>query len=463
MSQYTKEYQRKLISAEEAAGLVKSGMWVDYGAIGGFPSLIDEKLAARAKELTNVKIRAEHSHTQLPQKDLNQEHFIYNSWFLGKVDRENAKKGACSYIPFGLGEGPRMYRQWLKDKVDITFIEVTPMDAKGNFNFGTAVTRQKAACEVAKTVVMEVNERQPWVMGGYDEVVHISEVDYIVENHEYRIPVFPAAEVTPEDEKIAALLAEQIEDGATIQLGVGAIPSVVGKLLIKHNLKDLGIHSEMFNDSMMELIEAGVVNGSKKSLNKGRSVFCFAAGSEKLYKFMDRNPALAGFPVDYTNDPYIIAKNKKQIAINSTLRVDLRGQVCSESVGTRQISGTGGQLEFTRGAYMSEGGKAFICLHATREGQDGKPVSNIVPVLLVGDMVTVPATDVSYVVTEYGMVNLKGLSVWERAKALISIAHPDYREELTKAAIEAGFITKGTVGIGWEEQGRIETDTTNVK
>ena len=274
-----------------------------------------------------------------------------------------------------------MYREWLKDQVDITFIEVTPMDENGNFNFGASITRQKAACDVAKTVVLEVNEHMPWVYGGHDEVVNISQVDYIVENYEYKIPEFPAAVVTKEDEAIAALLAEQIENGATIQLGVGAIPSVVGKLLIQHDLKDLGIHSEMFNDSMMELIEAGVVTGKKKSLNPGRAVHCFAAGSEKLYKFMDKNPALAGFPVDYTNDPYIIAKNKKQIAINSTLRVDLRGQVCSESVGCRQISGTGGQLEFTRGAYMAEGGKAFICLHATREGKDGKPISNIVPTL----------------------------------------------------------------------------------
>jgi acyl-CoA hydrolase len=342
-----------------------------------------------------------------------------------------------------------MYREWLKNDVDITFIEVTPMDEKGNFNFGTAVTRQKAACDVAKKVVLEVNEHQPWVYGGYDEVVNISQVDYIVENHEYKIPEFPAAVVTPEDEVIAGLLAEQIADGATIQLGVGAIPSVVGKLLIKHNLKDLGIHSEMFNDSMMELIEAGVVTGKKKNLNPGKAVHCFATGSEKLYKFMDRNPLLAGFPVDYTNDPYTIAKNEKQIAINSTLRVDLRGQVCSESVGCRQISGTGGQLEFTRGAYLSPGGKAFICLHSTREGKDGKPVSNIVPTLELGDMVTVPASDVSYIVTEYGMVNLKGKSVWQRAKALISIAHPSFRDDLTKAAIKAGFITRGTIGIGW--------------
>ena len=371
MSNHKEEYKRKLISAEEAAGLVKSGMWIDYGAICGFPSLIDEKLSARARELSEVKIRAEHSHTQIPGIDPNQEHFIHNSWFLGKVEREYHRLGACSYIPFGLSEGPRMYREWLKDEVDITFIEVTPMDKDGNFNFGTAITRQKAACDVTKTVVVEVNEHQPWVYGGYDEVVNISQVDYIVVNYEYKIPEFPPAIITAEDEAIAKYLAAQIENGATIQLGVGAIPSVVGKLLIKHGLKDLGVHSEMFNDSMMELIEAGVVTGSRKSLNPGKAVHCFAAGSENLYKFMNRNPALAGFPVDYTNDPYIIAKNEKQIAINSALRVDLRGQVCSESVGCRQISGTGGQLEFTRGAYMSPGGKAFICLHAVRTDRDG--------------------------------------------------------------------------------------------
>lgn len=447
MAGFRDEYRRKLISAEEAAGLVKSGMWIDYGAICGFPSLIDAKLAERAPELRNVKIRAEHSHTQLPKIDPNQNHFIYNSWFLGKVERDYQKNGACSYIPFGLSEGPRMYREWLKDEVDITFIEVTPMDESGNFNFGTAVTRQKAACDVAKTVVVEVNEHQPWVYGGYDEAVNISQVDYIVENHEYKIPEFPSPEPTEEDRVIAGLLAEQIEDGATIQLGVGAIPAVVGKLLIEHGLKDLGVHSEMFNDSMMELVEAGVITGKRKSLNPGRVVHCFAAGSETLYKYMNRNPVLAGFPVDYTNDPYIIARNKKQIAINSALRVDLRGQVCSESVGTLQISGTGGQLEFTRGAYLSEGGKAFICLHATRRDNDGKLTSHIVPTLLLGDMVTVPASDVSHVVTEYGMVNLKGKSVWQRAKALISIVHPAFRDELEKAARVANFITRGTEGL----------------
>ncbi len=447
MSGFQEEYKRKLISAEEAAGLVESGMWIDYGAICGFPSLIDEKLASRTGELKNVKIRSEHSHTQVPKADPTQESFIHNSWFLGKVERDYHRDGACSYIPFGLSEGPRMYRQWLKDEVDITFIEVTPMDESGNFNFGTAVTRQKAACEVAKKVVVEVNEHQPWVCGGYDEVVNISQVDHIVENYEYKIPEFPTPVATEEDRIIAGLLAEQITDGATIQLGVGAIPNVVGKLLIEHGLKDLGVHSEMFNDSMMELIEAGVVTGHRKNLNPGQAVHCFAAGSEKLYKFMDRNPMVAGFPVDYTNDPYVIAQNNLQIAINSALRIDLRGQVCAESVGCRQISGTGGQLEFTRGAYMSEGGKAFICLHATRQDAEGKMISNITPTLLLGDMVTVPASDISHIVTEYGMINLKGKSVWQRAKLLISIAHPAFRDELEKTARELNFITRGTIGL----------------
>ncbi len=444
MADYRDEYRRKLISAEEAAGLVKSGMWIDYGTICGFPSQIDEALGRRAAELEKVKIRAEHSMTQLPRVDPEQKHFIHNSWFFGKLERQYHDLGCCSYIPFGLCEGPRMYREWLKDEVDIFFIEVTPMNEHGFFNFGAAITRQKAACDVAGTVVVEVNEAQPWVCGGYDEVVHISEVDYIVENYEYQLPEFPVEPITKTDEEIARHLAELIGDGATIQLGVGAIPNAVGKLLIKHGLKDLGIHTEMFTESMMELIEAGVVTNRRKSLNPGKAVHCFAAGSSKLYRFMDRNPLLAGFPADYTNDPYIIAQNKNQVAINGALRVDLQGQVCSESTGFRHVSGTGGQLEFTRGAYMSPGGKAFICLHSTHTDHAGKVKSNIVPTLELGDTVTVPVVDVSHIVTEFGVVNLKGKSTWQRAKLLASIAHPDFRDELLEAACKMNLITRGT-------------------
>ncbi|MFC2001162.1 acetyl-CoA hydrolase/transferase family protein [Chloroflexota bacterium] len=444
MAGYRDEYRRKQISAGEAAGLVKSGMWIDYGAICGFPSLIDGELAKRVNELERVKIRGENSMSQLPKVDPRQEHFIYNSWFFSSLERGYHDIGCCSYIPFGLGDGPRMYKEWLKDEVDITFIEVTPMDEEGYFNFGTSITRQKAMCDVARTVVMEVNESQPWVYGGYNEVIHVSQVDYIVENYEYKIRELPVTPITKVDEEIAHYLAELIEDGATIQLGIGAIPNAVGRLLIKHGLKDLGIHTEMFTESMMELIEAGVVTGREKSLNPGKAVHCFAAGSSRLYQFMNRNPDLAGFSADYTNDPYIIAQNKKQVAINNALRVDLQGQVCSESAGHRHISGTGGQSEFTRGAYMSPGGRAFICLHSTHTTKDGKMVSNIVPVLELGDTVTVPAIDVSYVVTEFGVVNLKGKSTWQRAKLLISIAHPDFRDELAEAARKMNLITGGT-------------------
>ena len=447
---YQNEYRRKLISAEEAAGLVKSGMWIDLGAVTGFASLVDEKLAKRARELERVKIRAENTMTQLPKVDPEQEHFIYNSWFFSKLEREYHDIGCCSHIPYNLGEGPRMYREWLKDKVDIAFIEVTPMDEHGYFNFGATIMRHKATCDVARTLVVEVNESQPWVYGGYDEVVHISQVDYIVKNEEYKISEYPVGPVVKEDEEIAQYLAELIEDGATIQLGIGAIPNVVGKLLIKHGLKDLGIHTEMFTESMVELIEAGVLTGRKKSLNSGKAAHCFAAGTRKLYQFMNRNPVLAGFPVDYTNNPYVIAQNYKQVAINSALRVDLKGQVCSESTGFRHISGTGGQLEFTRGAYMSPGGKAFICLHSTYRDKDGKLASNIVPTLELGDTVTVPATDVSYIVTEFGVVNLKGKSTWQRAKLLISIAHPDFRDELEEAARKMNLITGGSSELGYD-------------
>jgi len=448
---YQEEYRRKLISAEEAAGLVKSGMWIDYGAICGFPSLIDEKLAKRASELERVKTRAEHSHTQLPKVDPKQEHFIHNSWFFGAVERQYGDMGCCSYIPFNLSEGPRIYREYLKNEVDITFIEVTPINEHGYFNFGAAITRAKAVCDVARTVVVEVNETQPWVYGGYEEVIHISQVDYIVENNEYRIPEFPAETITKTGEDIAHHVVELIEDGATVQLGVGAIPQSVGKLLIKYGLKDLGIHTEMFGEVMVDLIEAGVVTSRRKSLHPGKAVHCFAIGSRRAYQFMNHNRAVAGFPADYTNDPYIIAQNNKQIAINNALRIDLTGQVCSESIGYRHISGTGGQLDFTRGAYMSPGGKAFICLYSTHKDKNDKLRSNIMPTLEVGDAVTVPRTDISHVVTEFGVVNLKGKSTWQRAKLLISIAHPDFRDELEETAQRTNLITAGTVKLGYSD------------
>ncbi len=435
--------------ADEAAGLVKSGMWIDYGFGCGFPLLVDEKLAERAPELEAVKIRGTLSlaEPRVLKADPGQEHFIYNSWHFSAIERKYHDRECCSYSPHNFGECPKIYRELLKDEVDIAFIEVTPMDSRGCFNFGVAISEEKAICDVARLVVVEVNDSQPWVNGGYDEGVHISQVDYIVENREYQIAELPIVEATETDREIARHVAALIEDGATIQLGIGGIPNMVGKLLIEHGAKDLGIHSEMFTESMVDLIEAGVVTGAKKGLNPGKAVHCFAAGTRRLYQFVDRNPVLAGFPVDYTNDPYIIARNNRQIAINSALKVGLQGQVCSESAGYRHISGTGGQLEFTRGAYLSPGGKAFICLRSTYRDKAGKLKSSIVPNLDPGDIVTVPRTDVSYIVTEFGAVNLKGKTNWQRAKLLISIAHPDFRNELEQAARSMNLITRGTVNL----------------
>jgi acyl-CoA hydrolase len=439
---YRDEYRRKLISAEDAAKLAKSDMWIDYGSIMAFPLLIDEELAKRADELGNVKIRAVFplKEPEVLRVDTKQEHFIFNGWHFSGITRKYHDMGCCFYIPYNFSEGPRAYREFLKDEVDLAFTEATPMDEHGYFNFGASITNQKAMCDVAKTLVIEVNESQPWVLGGYDEVIHISEVDYIVENNRYKLPELPVAEPTEVDAKIAGYIAEMIEDGSTVQLGIGGVPNAVGTFLIEHGLKDLGIHSEMFTDSMMDLIESGVVTCSQKSINPGKVVITFAAGSRRMYEYMDHNAMIAGFPVDYTNNLRVIASNKKQIAINSAIKVDIRGQVCSESDGYRHISGTGGQLDFTRGAYMSEGGKAFICLPSTYETGDGKSISRIVPTLDPGDIVTVPRTDVSYIVTEFGIVNLRGRSTWERAKLLISITHPDFRAELYQAAKKMSLV-----------------------
>ena len=430
---------------------MKSGMRIDYGSVSGFPLLIDEKLAERAPELEKVIIRAYSAprEPQVLQIDPGQEHFIYNSGYFSKVERKYHEMGSCSYIPCKLGEMPRMYRKVLKDEVDIAFIEVTPMDEHGYFNFGAAISYQKAICDVAKTVVVEVNESQPWVYGGYDEAIHIRDVDYIAENNKYKIDEFIMPPPAETDNQIAEHIAGLVEDESTIELGIGVIPNLVGNLLIKYGLKDLGIHSGMLTDSMVDLIEAGVATGRKKSINLGKAVHCMGLGSRRLYEYMNRNPRLTGFPSDYTNSVHVIAQNKKQIAINSALKIDLTGQVCSESTGYRQISGTGGQLEYTRGAYTSPGGKAIICLSSTRRDKEGKIVSNITPTLELGDTVTVPATEVCYIVTEFGVVNLKGKSTWQRAKLLISIAHPDFRAELEDAAQRMNLITRGTAKLDW--------------
>ena len=450
---YLNEYRRKLISPEGAATLVKSGMWVDYGYALGFPRLIDEKLAQRASELERVKVRAALADTepQVLRADPEQEHFVYNSFHLSAAERRHHDRGRCSYIPSNLGEIPRMYREQLADRPDIAFVQVTPMDERGYFNFGASIAYEKALCDVAGAVVLEVSESQPWVEGGRDEVIHISQVDHVVENTSYELVELPEPPVSKADEMIAGHITELVEDESTIQLGIGGIPTAIANLLIGSGLKDLGVHSGSITDGVVDLINAGIVTCAKKSINPGKVVLTSLRGTRKLYDFVDHNPMIAGFSCDYTHSLNVIAQNKKQVCINNALRVDLKGQVCSESMGTRQISGTGGQLDWIRGCHASPGGKAFTCLYSTYVNKDGQLKSNIVPTLELGDMVTVPATDISYIVTEFGVVNLRGKTNWQRAKLLISIAHPDFRAELEEAAQRTNVITKGTRNPGYSD------------
>jgi acyl-CoA hydrolase len=294
--------------------------------------------------------------------------------------------------------------------------------------------------------VLEVTPSQPWVHGGRGHVIHISEADFIVENGIYGVPECPDPPVTRADELIAEHVGNLMDDGSTIELGIGAIPTAIANLLMGSGLKDLGVHSGSITDGVVDLIRAGIVNCSRKTLHPGKVVLTALRGTRKLYDFADHNPMIAGFSCDYTHACEVIARNEKQMCINNALRVDLKGQVCSESRGTRQLSGTGGQLDWIRGANASPGGKAITCLYSTYRNRDGQLVSNIATMLEHGDTVTVPATEVSWVITEFGAVNLEGQATWQRARLLVSIAHPDFRAELDEAADRLNLTTRGTRG-----------------
>lgn len=432
----------KTISAEEAAELVRSGDWVDYGTNVGQPDLFDRALAARAKQLRGVKIRSCLSlrPRAVVEVDPAGEHFQWLSWHFSGYDRTQHDAGRANYIPMNFGEAPDYYRRFI-EPVDVVCLKTTPIDEHGYFNFGAAVTYHKALAEHAKVLVVETSTAMPYVYGG-QESVHAREVDYVIEGSDAPLPELANPEPTDVDLKVAALIAAEIEDGACLQIGIGGMPNAVCGSLRNAGLRDLGVHTEMFVDGMIELIEAGLVTGARKSLNPFQTVFTFALGSERMYRFLDRNARVQSFPVDYTNLPHHIAQNDRVVSINNTTQVDLQGQAASESDGHRHLTGTGGQLQFVRGAYASRGGKSFICLASTYEKR-GVRKSRIVSALTLGNVVTTPRTDVMYVVTEYGMVNLKGKSVAERAKALIGIAHPDFREGLEREAREKNLIPKG--------------------
>jgi acyl-CoA hydrolase len=430
------------ISAEAAAALVKSGDWIDYGFGLGQPDLFDRALATRASALARVKIRAAFSlrPRAVLEADPAGEHFLWFNWHFSGYDRGQHDLGRCNYIPMNFGEAPDYYRRFI-DPVDLVCLKTTPMDEHGYFNFGGAVSYHKAIVERAKVVVVETCTAMPYVYGA-EESVHVSDVDYVIDGGGDPIPEIANPPASDLDRQVATRIAAEIEDGACLQIGVGGMPNAVCGFLKDAGVRDLGIHTEMLVDGMIDLCDAGLVTGARKTINRGQVVFTFAAGSRKQYDFIHRNPRVQSFPVDYTNLPHNIMRNDRVVSINNTTQIDLQGQAASESAGIRHISGTGGQLQFVRGAYASKGGKSFMCLSSTYERR-GRRESRIVAELTPANIVTTPRSDVMYVVTEHGIVNLKGKSVAERAVALIAIAHPDFRESLAREARERNLVPRG--------------------
>ena len=423
------DFRNKVVSADKAVSVVKSGDWVDYGAFCCAPEFLDAALARQAGRLRDVKIRALAFPGTAAVADGG---FIYNSWHFSGAERKNHDRGGCHFIPFVYHEGPSHYRQNIR--TDVCMVRTAPMDDNGCFNFGIANSFQRAIIENAKTVIVEINENIPQCHGGYDHSLHLSEVDYVVLSDNKPLLTLPEPEVSQVDQTIASLIMDQIENGSCIQLGIGGLPNAIGKMIARSDLKNLGVHTEMLADAYLDMFEMGKITNSEKFLDKGKMVYTFALGSQRLYDFLNENPHCASYPVDYTNSLGHISVNPKEVSINNALEVDLYGQVSSESSGFRHITGTGGQFDFAYGAYHSKGGKSFICLSSTVTDRNGNISSRIRPVFDPGTIVTLPRTITQYVVTEFGMVSLKGKSTWERAEALISIAHPAFRGELVEAA-----------------------------
>lgn len=428
-------YQSKLTTAEEAVKVIKSGDWVDYGFCNTHPHVLDEALARRAPELEDVKVRGGIALWKPAIFDIEEpaKHIIYNSHHTGGFERKHIDTGACFYEPMRYSELPRYYYDHINPP-DVALIQVGPMDKHGYFNFGVSASHMKAICDTAKILIVEVNQNMPRCLGGFGESVHITDVDMIVEGRNDPMGQMLSAPPTEIDKAVAKQVVERIPNGACLQLGIGGMPNAVGMLLCESDLKDMSVHTEMYVEAFVDLSLCGKISGANKSIDHGRQTYSFAAGSQRVYDFLDDNRMCMAAPVSYVNDIRTIASIDNFMSINNAVDIDLYGQVSSETSGIRHISGAGGQQDFVLGAYLSNGGKSFICLSSTFKKKDGTLASRIRPTLAEGSIVTDTRVNTMYVVTEYGCVNLKGLSSWERAEALISIAHPDFREELIQAA-----------------------------
>lgn len=432
---YEGEYMLKLRKPEEVVKVVKSGDWVDYTSTLGMPVLLDKALAKRKDELWDVKIRGNliEGPIEVAECDETQEHFIYHSWHCSAYERKLCDRGLCYYIPMVFHNNAAYYEYFIK--VNVVMVSVSPMDKHGYFNFSVNTGVAGPISRRADIVIVEVNENMPKIHGGYDECIHISEVDYIVEGKHEPFKNVPPMKPRDIDRQIAEHIIPYIVDGANLQLGIGSIPNAIGELIAQSDIKDLGMHTELCTDAYLELYSSGKLTNRKKNIDRGKGVFGCAIGSRELYEWLDDNHGIAAYPLEYVNRPSVIAQLDNVVSINSCVAVDLYGQVAAESAGSRQISGTGGQLDFLAGASASRGGKAFICMSSVYKGKSGNTHSRILP-QFNGDIITSPRSQVYFIATEYGVVNLEGKSTWERAEDLIHIAHPDFRDELIKEAKE---------------------------
>jgi acyl-CoA hydrolase len=433
----TKEqYRDKYISVQEAVSKVKSNQTIGIGIAGAEPVGLLTAMAEVAMNVENV-----HFWTCLPMRPydifLKPEmagHIFNENWFYSYTDRQVHSEGRVSYIPNNLNRASTDKLFSTKGKLDIFWGTATPPDEDGYMSLSIGMIVQRDLLEAADLKVLEINENLPFTYG--DTLVHISDVDYVVENH---VPLVELPSTPPSDveQQIGGYIAELIEDGSTIQLGIGGIPNAITAFIMER--KDLGIHTEMVVDGMVDLINAGVVTNKKKTLHPGKTIGAFALGTKKLYDYLDHNKDVEMYRGNYTNDPYVIAQNNKMISVNTALQVDILGQVCSQSIGTRQFSGTGGQLDTHRGAQMSEGGRGIIALRSTAKNGS---ISTIVPTLAPGAGVTVPSQDVDTIITEFGVAELRGLCVRDRMEALIKIAHPNFRDWIRDEAHRLGIVPK---------------------
>lgn len=447
-----KQYREKLCTADEAVKCVKSDDWVTYAFFNGKPVACDAALARRKNELKNVLVAGAVTIPPVPEiltQDPNGETFNYNDYHFSLLTRlmKMSRPLDVAYCSLNFGETDWQCEHLHGDLhdydphktgirlQDVHIMRVAPMDENGFFNFGMNNACMYSWCKAHK-VIVEVNNNIPVALGGARESIHISQVDHIVESNNEPLFELPNIEATEVEQKIAGHVFKYLKDGACIQLGIGGMPNTLGHMIAQSDLKNLGGHTEMLVDAFMEMYISGRMNNSKKDIDRWKTVYTFALGSKKLYDWMHKNPALASYNVGYVNHFDTIKSINDFHSINQAIEVDLFGQVNAESNGFQQISGNGGMLDFVNGSFWSKGGKSFICIPSTYTLQDGKVISRVVPFFKPGTAVTVPRQSVQFIATEYGCVNLKLAPLWMRAEKLISIAHPDFRDELIKAAEE---------------------------